>query len=135
MSIADIDGDRRADLAIGVPNKTLGRAGRAGCVVVLRGSAGGLTTAGAALYSQNTSGIPDQSENNDVFGSQVRLADFNRDGKADLAISAPYENNGNGALWQLRGTSNGVSTSNVSLFGPKEYGVSSGSGIGETLLD
>ncbi|GAB1339963.1 FG-GAP repeat protein [Streptomyces sp. E-15] len=135
MSIADTNGDHRADLAIGIPYETLGRASRAGDVLVLRGSAGGLTTTGAARYSQNTAGILGNAENNDVFGSQVRLADFNRDGKADLAVAAPYEDHGNGAIWQLRGTGTGVSTSAVSVFGPKEYGVSSGSGIGDTLLD
>ncbi|GAA2321525.1 FG-GAP repeat protein [Streptomyces hawaiiensis] len=134
MSIEDINGDHRADLAVGIPYEALGRASRAGDVLVLRASASGLTTTGAARYSQDTTGIPGSAENNDVFGSQVRLADFNRDGKADLAVSAPYEDRGNGALWQLRGTSSGLNTSSVSVYGPKQYGVSSASGIGETLL-
>ncbi|MFG3013872.1 FG-GAP repeat protein [Streptomyces cinerochromogenes] len=64
----------------------------------------------------------------------MRLADFNRDGKADLAVSAPAEDHGNGAIRQLRGTRSGVSTSGVSTFGPREYGVSPGSGVGGTLL-
>ncbi|MFF9091288.1 FG-GAP repeat protein [Streptomyces sp. NPDC014991] len=102
---------------------------------MLRGGADKLTTTGAARYSQDTPGIPGSAENNDVFGSQLRLADFNRDGKADLAVSAPYEDHGNGALWQLRGTNTAVSTSNVSVFGPKDYNVAPGSGIGDTLLD
>lgn len=134
MSINDINGDHRADLAVGIPYEDLGRASRAGDVLVLRANAGGLTTTGAARYSQDTTGIPGNAENNDVFGSQVRLADFNRDGKADLAVSAPYEDRGNGALWQLRGTSSSLNTSNVSVYGPKQYGVSPASGIGETLL-
>ncbi|GAA2204681.1 FG-GAP repeat protein [Streptomyces bangladeshensis] len=138
MSIADINGDHRADLAIGIPYETLGRAVRAGDVLVLRGSAGGLTTTGAARYSQDTPGVPGSAESQDVFGSQVRLADFNRDGKADLAVTAPgenpYRNHGSGGVWQLRGSSSGASTKNVSDFGPDDYGVAPGSGIGETLL-
>ncbi|MEU5538443.1 FG-GAP-like repeat-containing protein [Streptomyces sp. NPDC020362] len=138
LSIGDITGDHRAELAIGVPHESVGRARRAGDVLVLRGSARGLTTTGAAGYSQNTPGVPGSAENNDVFGSQVRLADFNGDGKADLAVSAPHEdpyhNGGSGAVWQLRGTGSGVSTSSVSVFGPKDYDVAPGSGIGETLL-
>ncbi|MEU7428093.1 FG-GAP repeat protein [Streptomyces sp. NPDC040750] len=82
--------------------------------------------------------MPGTAENNDVFGSQIRLADFNRDGKADLAVSAPeenpYRNQGSGALWQLRGTSNGPSTQTAHVFGPKDYGVAAGSGVGGTLL-
>ncbi|MFH8775934.1 FG-GAP-like repeat-containing protein [Streptomyces sp. NPDC017958] len=139
LSIADITGDHRAELAIGVPYESFGQAFRGGDVLVLRGSARGVTTSGAALYSQNTPGIPGSAENNDVFGSQVRLADFNRDGKADLAVAAPeedvYRNQGSGALWQLRGAGNGPSTSNVSVFGSKDYGVAPGSAIGTTLLD
>ncbi|MBB4717761.1 hypothetical protein BJ965_007643 [Streptomyces luteogriseus] len=100
MSIDDINGDHRADLAVGIPYEALGRASRAGDVLVLRASASGLTTTGAARYSQDTTGTTGSAENNDVFGSQVRLADFNRDGRADLAVSAPYEDRGNCTLWQ-----------------------------------
>ncbi|MFD5796453.1 FG-GAP-like repeat-containing protein [Streptomyces diastatochromogenes] len=139
LSIADITGDHRAELAIGVPYESFDHASRGGDVLVLRGSARGVTTTGAARYSQNTPGIPGSAENNDVFGSQVRLADFNGDGKADLAVAAPgedvYRNQGSGALWQLRGTGSGPSTRNVSVFGPKDYDVAPGSGIGTTLLD
>ncbi|MEV0241515.1 FG-GAP-like repeat-containing protein [Streptomyces sp. NPDC050674] len=134
MSIGDINGDHREDLAVGVPDEALGRAVGGGDVLVLRGGADGLTTAGAARYSQDTPGVPGSAESNDVFGSQVRLADFNRDGKADLAASAPYEDHGNGAIWQLRGTTGGLSTSGVSVFGPTQYALSSASGIGRTLL-
>ncbi|WP_333762596.1 FG-GAP-like repeat-containing protein [Streptomyces sp. IBSBF 2390] len=138
LSIGDINGDHRAELAIGVPGETLGHAKRGGDVLVLRGTSSGLTTNGAARYSQDTPGIPGTSENNDVFGSQIRLADFNRDGKADLAVSAPeedpYRNQGSGALWQLRGTSNGPNTQTATVFGPKDYDVAPGSGIGGTLL-
>ena len=134
LSIADINGDHRAELAIGIPYESSGRASRAGDVLVLRGTAQGLTTTGAARYSQDTPGIPGSAENNDTFGSQVRLADFNRDGKADLAVSAPSEDHGSGAIWQLRGTGSGVSTSSVTVYGPKDYAVAPGSGIGDTLL-
>lgn len=134
LSIGDITGDHRADLAIGIPYESLGRASRAGDVLLLRGSTSGVTTTGAARYSQDSPGIPGSTENNDVFGSQLRLADFNRDGKADLAVAAPYEDHGSGAVWQLRGTGNGPSTSNVSVFGPEDYDIASGSGIGTTLI-
>ncbi|MEU6091766.1 FG-GAP-like repeat-containing protein [Streptomyces sp. NPDC047085] len=138
LSIGDITGDHRAELAIGIPYESLGRVSRAGDVLVLRGGAGGLTTTGAARYSQDSPGIPGSTENNDAFGSQVRLADFNHDGKADLAVAAPYEdpynNQGSGAVWHLHGTSSGLGTSNTSVFGFKDYGIAPGSGIGTTLL-
>ncbi|MFC3351244.1 FG-GAP repeat protein [Streptomyces echinoruber] len=81
-----------------------------------------MTTTGAARYSQDSPGVPGGAESNDVFGSQVRLADFNRDGKADLAVAAPHEDQDSSAVWQLRGS------------GPGDYDVAPGSGIGTILL-
>ncbi|MGW0316449.1 FG-GAP repeat protein [Streptomyces flavidovirens] len=88
---------------------------RGGDVLLLRGGARGVSTTGSLRLSQNTSGIPGAAENNDVFGSEVRLADFNRNGKADLAVSAPYENPYN-------------NVGDVDIFDPADYGVAQGSG-------
>lgn len=101
---------------------------------MLRGSAGGLTTTGAARYSQDTTGIPGSAEFNDVFSSQVRLAGLQPRRQGGPRRLRPRRERGHGALWQLRATSGGLSTSGISVYGPMEYGVSSGSGIGETLL-
>ncbi|MFJ4467339.1 FG-GAP-like repeat-containing protein [Streptomyces sp. NPDC089424] len=135
LAIGDITGDHHAELAVGIPWEALGGGNQAGDVLVLRGTTNGLTTTNAAHYTQDTPGIPGTVEGADVFGSQVRLTDYNGDGKADLAVSAPYEDEGNGAVWQLRGTGSGLSTSTVSYFGPKEFRLPAGSGIGTTLLD
>ncbi|MFD7677456.1 hypothetical protein [Streptomyces sp. NPDC060187] len=67
------------------------------------------------------------------------LADFNRNGKADLAVSAPGENVvnnvGSGALWQLHGASGGLTTTGTDVFNPADYGVSTGSRLGDALGD
>ncbi|MFF7388471.1 integrin-like protein [Streptomyces scabiei] len=134
LSIGDVTGDGRAELAIGVPYESLPRAERGGDVLLLRGGPAGLTTAGAKRFSQNTPGIPGAAEHNDVFGSQLRLVDFDRDRKADLAVSAPYEdpyrNEGSGAVWQLHGTGSGLTVKGADVFGPKDYGIPRGSGLG-----
>lgn len=139
LSIGDVTGDGRAELAIGVPYETFDGAKRGGDVLVLRGGASGLTTTGAKCFSQNTPGVPGTAENNDVFGSRVRLADFNGNGKADLAVSAPYENEynnlGSGAVWQLNGTNNGITGTGTDAFGPADYRVAQGSGIGDAFND
>ncbi|MET7907995.1 FG-GAP-like repeat-containing protein [Streptomyces avermitilis] len=137
LSIGDVTGDGRAELAIGVPYESLNGALRGGDVLLLRGASGGLTTTGATRFSQDTAGVPGASENNDVFGSQLRLADFDKNGRADLAVSAPYENPynnaGSGAVWQLHGTGSGLTASGSDVFGPADYGLARGSGLGTAL--
>ncbi|WP_328405324.1 FG-GAP-like repeat-containing protein [Streptomyces sp. NBC_00390] len=135
LSIGDVTGDGRSELAIGVSYESLDGVFRAGDVLLLRGTSGGLTTTGAKRFSQNSPGIPGVAENADEFGGQVRLADFNNNGKAELAVSAPYENGGSGAIWQLRGTSTGLTTSGALDFGPADYGLAAGSGLGDALND
>ncbi|MPY63725.1 FG-GAP-like repeat-containing protein [Streptomyces spongiae] len=139
LSIADVTGDGRAELAIGVPYESLDGARRGGDVLLLRGGSNGLTTTGAKRFSQNSPGVPGTAENNDVFGSRVRLADFNGNGRADLAVSAPYENPyrnaGSGAVWQLHGTSTGLTGNSADVFGPSDYGIARGSVLGDALND
>jgi hypothetical protein len=48
---------------------------------------------GNYFYDQNTAGIPGVGEGWDRFGSDVSLRDHNRDGRLDLTVSAPNENN------------------------------------------
>ena len=52
------------------------------------GSAGGLTSAGSQLWTQDSPGIPDTAEQFDGFGFSVTSGDFDGDGFDDLAIGA-----------------------------------------------
>lgn len=133
LSIADVTGDGRAELAVGVSYESLDGRTRAGDVLVLRGAATGVTTTGAKRFSQNTAGVPGAAESNDEFGAQVRLADFDRDGKADLAATAPYEDSGSGAVWQLHGAGASLSTSGADVFSAADYGLAAGSQLGDAV--
>ena len=82
---ADFDHDGFADLAIGVPNKNSGSIAAAGAVSVLFGASFGLSSLDDQLIRQAT---PEQQ---DHFARSLGWGDYNGDGRADLAVSAPRE--------------------------------------------
>jgi len=100
----DFNGDGFTDLAIGAPGENNGQ----GSVHVLRGSASGLTTAASQFWTQNSTGISDTAENGDRFGQSLAVGNFNGDAFADLAIGAPGENGGRGAVHVLYGSASGL---------------------------
>ena len=76
----------------------------------------GLTTSGGRLFTQ----VGGKAENLDLFGFALAAGDFNHDGFADLAASAPLEDVGTigdaGALSVLPGSAAGLTTSGGRLF-------------------
>lgn len=56
------------------------------------------------LYGSHPKNILDADETGDLFGAELRVADINGDGRLDLAVAAPGENNGKGAVYLYRGT-------------------------------
>ncbi|WP_225821279.1 FG-GAP-like repeat-containing protein [Streptomyces naphthomycinicus] len=130
VSVADIDGDHYADVAVGTPSVSGG-----GQVIVLRGTAKGPTGTGAKAFGQDTAGVPGAGETGDAFGAAVRLVDANRDGRAELAVGAPGENARAGSVWVLRGTASGLTATGSFTFasgtlGTVAEGGQLGSGFG-----
>jgi hypothetical protein len=117
VSLADIDGDGYDDLAVGASGEDVGTVADAGAVWVLRGSADGLTAAGAKSFHQNSAGVPGTAEKGDRWGGQVRLADTNDDGRSELLAAAPGENTSDGVVWVLPATTTGTVTSGSWSYG------------------
>ncbi|AZM54452.1 hypothetical protein DMA15_19350 [Streptomyces sp. WAC 01529] len=125
LSAGDVTGDGLADLAVGAPGETVGTVAGAGAVTLLK-SSGGAFTSGKSWH-QETSGVPGVAEPGDHFGTSVRLKDINKNGRADLATGATDEDIDTtrdvGAVWSLRGTATGLTSSYATSFNGRDFGV------------
>ncbi|MER5184617.1 FG-GAP-like repeat-containing protein [Streptomyces sp. NPDC002896] len=125
LAAGDVTGDGYPDIAVGVPGEDIGSVREAGAVVLLKGGAAGLTGKGAQAFHQSTSGVPGISEKGDYFGRSVLLGDVNANNRADLAVATPYEDGtyaDSGAVWVVRGSKSGLTTTNITSFGPRALG-------------
>ncbi|HEY7485656.1 MAG TPA: FG-GAP-like repeat-containing protein [Streptosporangiaceae bacterium] len=109
VAAGDFDGDGFTDLAVSSPSdaKAFG-----GLVTIYRGAAAGIDEAGSYSISQDTEGVSGAGEAGDAFGYSLSAADTDGDGRADLAVGAPYEDIGTtadaGATWMLYGSAKGL---------------------------
>jgi hypothetical protein len=115
----DFNGDGFGDLAVGVRENNV-----QGAVHVLPGSASGVGTAGSQFWSQDSAGITDTAEDGDDFGAALAVGNFNGDRFADLAIGAPGENNGAGAVHVLYGSASGLTATGSQQWTQASAGIS-----------
>ncbi|MGW7050635.1 FG-GAP-like repeat-containing protein [Streptomyces sp. NPDC054887] len=123
LSLGDINGDGFLDLAVGAPYEDLAGGADTGMVTVVYGSANGFVTTGAQAIEQDTPGVPGTSEKFDGFGGEVFLSDTTGDGKADMTVGVPWENDENGYVVAFRSDGTKISTSGRGL-GPAATGIS-----------
>ncbi|MDX2645639.1 FG-GAP-like repeat-containing protein [Streptomyces sp. PA03-1a] len=140
LAAADLTGDGRADLAVGVPGEDVGTVADAGSVTVLPGSPSGLTATGARALHQDSAGVPGGNERGDGFGGTsgcgLLLRDLNRDGRADLSVAAPGEDANSGRVWTFRGTASGITATGSATFTAAALGLprpTGGLAFGATL--
>ena len=128
---ASFNSDGYADLAVGVPLENNKGAGMAdsGVVNILHGSSTGLSATGNQIWDQDSAGIAGQAELSDVFGQALATGDFNGDGRTDLAVGVPFENNegagvaDSGVVNILYGSSTGLSATGNQIWDQDSAGI------------
>ncbi|MFD9881784.1 FG-GAP and VCBS repeat-containing protein [Streptomyces alboflavus] len=118
VAVGDTDRDGYADLIVGASYETGSdpAATGSGAITVLRGSADGITTTGAASFTQNSRGIPSTSEKDDHFGASVALVDSGTDGARELYVGGNGEDGFKGRVWKLATGTSGVTGEGATSF-------------------
>ncbi|MFG1666298.1 FG-GAP and VCBS repeat-containing protein [Streptomyces sp. Y7] len=119
---ADFNGDGIGDVAFSADGAYVSGKKAAGQLVVLYGTATGVSSAKRHTISQNTTGAPGTAEAGDSFGYDTAFADFNGDGYDDIAVGASGEDVGSdvdgGGLAILWGSASGITGKGVTVADP-----------------
>lgn len=114
LAVGDFNGDGYDDLAVGAPYQDLAGHPSAGVVWIHHGSPVGLQDNPVLVLDQAFAG--GALENEDRFGNSLATADFDLDGYDDLAVGAPGEDLGAGAVFHFYGSAEGITAAGAGWF-------------------
>ena len=133
LAVGDFNGDGFDDVAAGGP----GENDSEGLVIVMFGSAGGLTSNGNQRWRKGEDGLRGNGERGDLFGFELAAGDFNGDGFDDLAAGTPGEDSARGTVHIVYGAGAGLTAAGNVLLQEGEDGTPGtardGKGFGEVI--
>lgn len=125
MAVGDFDGDGIDDLAVASVNESVGSTQGGGAVSIFYGTPFGLSTTDNFIFTQEDLGYTTNAF--DYFGYSLTAADYDGDGRDDLAIGCPYREIGGhtnaGAVYVAWGTTGGLSMSGATLLHQDSVGI------------
>ncbi|WP_395572155.1 N-acetylmuramoyl-L-alanine amidase [Streptomyces sp. BK79] len=137
VSLGDYNADGYADLLTGVTGEDASRDGvnrvNSGSVVLVKGTASGLTGTGSVYLSQDTSGIAGSSETDDRVGTSASLTDLSGYGRADLTFGAEGEDGTDGLVHHVPSNGGGLGYSQSAIWSKSTLGTPTDGRLGQTL--